>query len=226
MYKMYILGVLLKNMKKKVILVNKDDKFPEGKCVFFIWKLLSCTICKLWYDGTQSQKEHIIKMSHNVLSNCLIYKKVFLSAKQEAVYPRRPSVLSSTIQRNNPSNQLQHFHILLLCIQESYRKCIHDSGHGWFVLELSFSALCICSAAGNPFKHVFAPCLAAGAFLQIHSVSLEEQVELRSLKHKVTMSDFCFCLVIQSGGFPMGPTRAAGVSKNRGFIWNAIMECF
>lgn len=153
-------------------------------------------------------------MSHDVLFNCLIYKKVFLSTKQETVYPRGPSVLSwNPQQRNNPSNQLQHFHILLLCIQDSYRKSIHDSGHGWFVLELSFSALCICSAAGNPFKHVFAPCLAAGAFLQIHSVSLEEKVELGSLKHKVTMSDFCFCLVIQSGGFPRGPTRAAEVSK-------------
>lgn len=37
MYKMYILSVLLKNMKKKnVILVDKDDKISEGKCVFYL----------------------------------------------------------------------------------------------------------------------------------------------------------------------------------------------
>lgn len=153
-------------------------------------------------------------MCHDVLFNCMICKNVFLSAKRETV-PEGPRSLSWNPQRSAIIPATSSSTSTFCCSVFRIHTVSAFMIQGMADLSLNFRSLLRASALppANPFKRVFAPCLAAGAFVQIHSASLEEQVELESLRHRVTMSDFCSCLVIQSGGFPRGPTGAAGVSK-------------
>lgn len=99
--------------------------------------------------------------------------------------------------------------------QDSYRRCIHDAEHGWFVLELSFPALCICAADGEPYKHVF---------LIPHNPHCqpEKKVNFRNFEHKITM--FVGTDYRSSQGF----TRAFKRSQKETFRWmlSTVLKCF
>lgn len=65
-----------------------------------------------------------------------------------------PWYVAVIIITNAPTSSYTTSTAALYSQQDSYRRCIHDAEHRWFVLELLFSELCICAASSEPIACV------------------------------------------------------------------------